>query len=129
MEAYRVETCGEGLRVVVSPQPQLHRAHVALYVRIGSRFEDAKTNGLSHFLEHMLYRGTPRLASAHEVNLAFESLGGYLYAATQVDFGTFSLTIPPESLDAAVALFAEVLAEPSFADIDVEKDIVCEEIL
>lgn len=126
---FHVETLGNGLRVVVAPQPQLHRAHVALYVRIGSRFEDEKTNGISHFLEHMLYRGTPRLATAHEVNHAFESLGGYLYASTQVDFGTFSVTLPPESLDEATALFAEVLANPTFADIEIEKQIVAEEIL
>lgn len=125
----RIETLGNGLRVVVVPQPQLHRAHLALYVRVGSRFETAKTNGLSHFLEHMLYRGTSRLSSAHDVNLAVESLGGYLYAATQVDFGVFSVTMPPESLDDATPLFGEILQGPTFADIDIEKEIVCEEIL
>jgi predicted Zn-dependent peptidase len=129
VEAPRRTTLANGLEVVVAPQPQLHRAHVALYVRVGSRFESAATNGLSHFLEHMLYRGTPRLPHAHDVNLAFESLGGYLYAATQVDFGVFSVTVPVESLREATALFAEVLMTPTFADIDVEKEIVCEEIL
>ncbi len=118
-----------GLRTVVLPRPPLHRAHVALYVRIGSRFETEATNGLSHFLEHMLYRGTARLKSAHEVNLAFERLGGYLYAATHSDFGVFSMTLPPESLDEACALFSEVLTDPAFYDIELEKDIVCEEIL
>jgi predicted Zn-dependent peptidase len=56
-------------------------------------------------------------------------VGGYLYAATQVDYGVFSLTMPPESLDEATPLFAEILREPTFADIDIEKEIVCEEIL
>jgi predicted Zn-dependent peptidase len=126
---FRVETLDNGLAVVVAPQPQLHRAHVALYVRVGSRFETAKNNGLSHFLEHMLYRGTPRLPHAHDVNLAFESLGGYLYAATQVDFGVFSVTLPTETLDATTELFADVLMHPTFADIEIEKEIVCEEIL
>jgi predicted Zn-dependent peptidase len=125
----RLERLGNGLRVVVAPQPQLHRAHLAVYVRVGSRFETPKTNGLSHFLEHMLYRGTPRLRNAHEVNLAVESVGGYLYAATQVDFGVFSVTMPPESVPAATALFGEILTEPTFADIGIEKEIVCEEIL
>lgn len=124
-----LETLGNGLRVVVAPQPQLHRAHIALYVRIGSRFETPKTNGLSHFLEHMLYRGTPRLPNAHEVNLAVESVGGHLYAATQVDYGVFSVTMPPESVPDATALFGEILHEPTFADIAIEKEIVCEEIL
>ncbi len=124
-----VETLANGLKVVVAPQPSLHRAHVALYVRVGSRFESAKENGLSHFLEHMLYRGTPRLPRAHDVNLAFESLGGYLYAATQVDFGVFSVTLPAETLEKTTALFADVMMEPTFTDIELEKEIVCEEIL
>jgi predicted Zn-dependent peptidase len=122
-------TLGNGLRVIVCPQPQLHRAHVALYVRVGSRFEERANNGLSHFLEHMIYRGTKRLPSAHAVNYAFERLGGYLYAATQTDYSTFSLTLPRESLADASALFAEVLCRPAFLDIAVEKGIVCEEIL
>lgn len=125
----RLERLDNGLRVVVAPQPQLHRAHLAVYVRVGSRFETPKTNGLSHFLEHMLYRGTPRLRTAHEVNLAVESVGGYLYAATQVDYGVFSVTMPPESVPAATDLFGEILREPTFADIAIEKEIVCEEIL
>ena len=57
-------TLANGLRVLVAPAPHIHRAHVALYVRVGSRYETPKSNGLSHFLEHMLYRGTPRLRSA-----------------------------------------------------------------
>jgi predicted Zn-dependent peptidase len=127
--SFRIETLDNGLPVVVAPQPQLHRAHVALYVRVGSRFETARENGLSHFLEHMLYRGTPTLPRAHDVNVAFESLGGYLYAATQVDFGVFSVTLPTETLPEATALFADVLMSPTFEDIEIEKEIVCEEIL
>jgi predicted Zn-dependent peptidase len=125
----RQATLANGLRVVVAPQPQLHRAHVALYVRVGSRFETQANNGLSHFLEHMLYRGTPSLRSAHEVNHAFESLGGYLYAATQTDFGVFSVTAPSESVAETSRLFGDVLAHPTFNDIEIEKGIVCEEIL
>jgi predicted Zn-dependent peptidase len=127
--SYSSLVLGNGLRVLAVPQPQLHRAHVGLYVRVGSRYETAQTNGLSHFLEHMLYRGTDRLKNAHEVNLAFEELGGYLYAATQTDFGVFSVTLPPESLAAACSLFSEVLCKPAFNDIEIEKGIVCEEIL
>jgi predicted Zn-dependent peptidase len=96
---------------------------------VGSRFETDKDNGISHFLEHMIYRGTRRVPSAHEVNLAFESLGGTLFASTQVDHGIFSLSLPPESLEDACALFGEVLSEPAFLDIDVERGIVAEEIL
>jgi predicted Zn-dependent peptidase len=118
-----------GLPVVVAPQPHLQRAYVALWARVGSRFETAKDSGISHFLEHMIYRGTRRIPSAHAVNLAFEGLGGSLFASTQVDHGIFSMALPPESLDEACALFGEVLSQPAFLDIDVERGIVTEEIL
>ena len=115
--------------MVVVPQPKLHRAHVGLWVRVGSRYETHDTNGIGHFLEHMIYRGTPRIPSAHAVNLAFEELGGSLFASTQVDHGIFAVTLPPETLDEASALFGEVLARPAFLDIDIERGIVLEEIL
>lgn len=118
-----------GLRVVSVALPHLQRAHVAAYVRVGSRFESERENGISHFLEHMLYRGTKKLPKAHDVNLAFENLGGYLYAATQVDLGVFSVTVPSESIGRATELFGDVLANPTFPDIDVERGIVREEIL
>jgi predicted Zn-dependent peptidase len=77
----------------------------------------------------MIYRGTQRVPSAHAVNLAFERLGGSLYASTQVDHGIFSLSLPPESLDQATSLFGEVLSQPAFLDMDIERGIVMEEIL
>src|ERR1700722_19642885 len=122
-------TLANGLRVVVAPQPQLHRAHVAPWSRVGSRFETSEDNGISHFLEHMIYRGTRRMPSAHAVNLAFERLGGLLFASTQVYHGIFSISLPPGALDEACALFGEVLSQPAFLDIDIERGIVLEEIL
>lgn len=118
-----------GLRLIAIAQPHLHRVQIAMHVRVGSRFETKKLNGISHFLEHMLYRGTEELGSAHAVNHAFESLGGVLFASTQVDHGIMSLALPPESMDAALPHFANVLTSPVFRDIEVEKGIVCEEIL
>jgi predicted Zn-dependent peptidase len=97
--------------------------------RVGSRYETAEDNGISHFLEHMLYRGSPSLKTAHDQAVAFEGLGASLYAATQADYGTMNLTMPPQSLEAATALFAEVVREPRFSSIEIERGIVREEIL
>ena len=127
--AFHAAALANGLRVVVAPLPKLNRAHLALWARVGSRFETRADNGISHFLEHMIYRGTRRVPSAHAVNLAFEQLGGSLYASTQVDHGIFSLSLPPESLGEASSLFGEVLSQPAFLDIDIERGIVMEEIL
>ncbi len=126
---FEIREHARGGRVVAVPLPHLHRAHIGLYVRTGSRFESPALSGISHFLEHMLYRGTKKLASAHDVNLAFERLGGSLYAATQVDWAIYSVSMPPENLAAAAKLLADVVAHPIFPDMDIEKGIVCEEIL
>ncbi|AUX22177.1 peptidase M16 [Sorangium cellulosum] len=118
-----------GLKLVLVPQPHVHRAVASLYLRVGSRFETQQNNGISHFLEHMLFRGTPSLPSAHAQALAFERLGGTLYAATHVDHGVMSISVPPANLDPVLALLGEVATSPRFTAIEVERGIVREEIL
>jgi predicted Zn-dependent peptidase len=122
-------TLPNGLRVVLVPQPNVHRAVSALYLRTGSRFETAAHNGVSHFLEHMVFRGTSSLPTAHEQALAFERLGGTLYAATHVDHGVMSVAIPPANLERILALLGEVTTCPRFSEIEIERGIVREEIL
>lgn len=118
-----------GLLVVLVPQPTVHRAVASLFLRVGSRFEAKRTNGISHFLEHMLFRGTPSLPSAHAQALAFERLGATLYAATHVDHGVMTVSVPPKNFDPVVRLMGEVALKPILSDIDVERQIVEEEIL
>jgi predicted Zn-dependent peptidase len=118
-----------GLRVLCVPREAANRAVVTMLVRVGSRFETAETNGISHFLEHMLYRGCGSQKTAHQQALAFEKLGGMLYAATQSDYGSLSLSVPPESLERALGTFAEVATSPRFSAIEIERGIVREEIL
>lgn len=122
-------TLGNGLRVRLVPLPHLQSATVSFLVRVGSRYESARTNGLSHFLEHMLYRGTETHPAPHELNLAIERLGGTLDAATHVDFTSYDLTLPPETIAQGVALLAEVLQQPLLTELRTEKQIIREEIL
>jgi len=128
-EVYRDVVLSNGLRVVLVPQPAVHRAVASLYLRVGSRFESKAQNGISHFLEHMLFRGTPTLPSAHAQALAFERLGGTLYAATHVDHGEMSVTVPPKNLLPILRLLGEVAAQPILTELEVERGIVREEIL
>ncbi len=118
-----------GLRVRLIPLPHLQTTTLSFFTRSGSRYEDAETNGLSHFLEHMLYRGTQEHPDAHELNLAIERLGGTLDAATHVDFTSYDLSLPLESTEDGLGLFAEVLQRPLLRDLRVEKEILREEIL
>ena len=118
-----------GLKVVLVPQPAVHRAVASLYLRVGSRFESKENNGISHFLEHMVFRGTPSMKTAHDQALAFERLGGTLYAATHVDHGVMSVGVPPKNLEPVLALLGEVAIAPLFTEIEIERGIVREEIL
>jgi len=122
-------TLSNGLRVVVVPQNSLHRVAFGLFVGVGSRHESPEDNGISHFLEHMLYRGTARHPSAHAQNLAFERLGGALSATTHADHTHLHVIAPPDSFAASMELLGEVVRAPRLGEIDVEKRIVREEIL
>lgn len=109
--------------------PHVHRSVLEAQIRTGSRFETPKNNGISHFLEHMLYRGTPSHPSAHEQALAFETLGGTLLAATAKDYGSMQIAMPTEQFEKVLPLISEVFQEPRYSGIDIERGIVAEEIL
>ena len=71
-----------GLRVVLCPCDHVVQAHVAIYFGVGSRHESSDENGITHVLEHMLFRGTASFESSAALNAAAEDIGGYLEAAT-----------------------------------------------
>jgi predicted Zn-dependent peptidase len=117
-----------GLTVVTVELPHLHSVSVVMYARVGSRYESSTDNGLSHFLEHMLFRGTERLPDAYALNHAIEALGGTLYAETGRDYSLYQISLHPETLLPGLELFGEIFAQPSFSDVDVERRIVLEEM-
>jgi predicted Zn-dependent peptidase len=119
-------TIGNGLRVVTVELPHLHTATLVLYVKVGSRLESPDDNGLSHFVEHMLFRGTERYPTSYDLNLAVESLGGTLYAETGRDYSLYQVTLVPELVEDGVALFGELFGRPRFADI--ERALILEEM-
>jgi predicted Zn-dependent peptidase len=122
-------TLSNGLEVAVTPLPHLHTVTIVAGVRVGARHESARDNGISHFLEHMLFRGTAQHPTAHAFNLAVEELGGTLQAATRADFTTYDLTLPPEHAPQGIALLAEIFEHPALLHPELEKRIVREEIL
>jgi predicted Zn-dependent peptidase len=123
------KTLPNGLRVVVAERPELHRVAVGLFVGVGSRYESERDNGISHFLEHMLYRGTAKNPSAHAQNLAFERIGGALSATTHADHTHLNVIAPPATLSESMELLGAVVRSPRLGEIAVERRIVREEIL
>lgn len=117
-----------GLRILTIPLPHLHTASLAMFVKVGSRFEQPADNGLSHFVEHMLFRGTGAYPTSWDLNFAIERLGGTLHAETGRDLSLFQMAVEPDVLDAGLALFGELFGRPRFADIELERRIILEEI-
>jgi predicted Zn-dependent peptidase len=128
---YRVfrDALANGLRVVTVEAPHLHSASVALYVRAGSRYETPETNGLSHFVEHMLFRGSASYPDSFALNRAIEERGGTLYAETGRDYSLYQISLHPRELVGAVEILGDLFSTPRFGDIDRERAIVLEEIL
>jgi predicted Zn-dependent peptidase len=118
-----------GVRLNLVRMPAVHSAALDVHVRVGSRFETVRDNGISHFHEHMLHRGIPGHPTAHAQALAFEELGAAFGAMTYVDHGALSCGVPAENLERCVELTALLCESPLFSDIAIEKGIVREELL
>jgi predicted Zn-dependent peptidase len=118
-----------GLRVATVACPGLHRAVIVAGARVGARDETARTNGLSHLLEHALFRGTRSWPSAQSLNRHVEVFGGTLGAATTCNETSFELSFPPRALRKAAGVFRELFSSPAMADLEIEKKIVREETL
>jgi predicted Zn-dependent peptidase len=121
-------TLDNGLAVTTVALPHLHTAVCALFVKVGARFEAAEDNGLSHFVEHMLFRGTERYPTSLALNTAIERLGSTLHAETGRDYTLFQLALEPAHVPAAIDLLGELLGRPRFSDIELERTLILEEI-
>jgi predicted Zn-dependent peptidase len=118
-----------GLRVVTVETPYLHTANLCLYVRAGSRYETVESNGLSHFVEHMLFRGSSQFPDSLSLNRAIEELGGTLYAETGRDYSLYQIPLRAQDIRRGLEILGDLFSTPAFRDIDLERQIILEEIL
>ena len=118
-----------GLRVVTVAIPHLHAAEVAVYLKVGGRDDPGGKEGLSHFLEHMLFRGTAEYPTGLALETAFEAIGGAVNAATDAETTCLYSRLHPDHLAEGIALFASMLRRPLLSDLETEKRIVIEEAL
>lgn len=111
------------------PAAGLHSAMIALYVRAGSRHETAETNGVSHFLEHLFFRGSLGWPDTVGMNAAVESAGGNLNGITARDHGCYYTPIHADELSTGLAILGDMIRRPLLREMDVEREIILEEIL
>lgn len=126
---HRISVLSNRLRVVSIILPHLHSLEISVYVKVGGRNDPGQRSGLSHFLEHMLFRGTEEYASSLEIEAAFEELGGAVNAATDVDSTCFYARIHPKNAAKGMDILASMLLRPRLEGIETERRIISEEAL
>jgi predicted Zn-dependent peptidase len=116
-----------GVRVVTERMPWVRSVALGLWVRTGSRDESLSQAGVSHFLEHMLFKGTDR-HSAIEISELFDGMGASVNAATSKESTHLHARFLDEHTDRALDVLAEMLLAPSYPEVDSEREVVLEEI-
>ena len=118
-----------GLRIVTETLPALRSVSVGFWVGVGSRDEHDGQFGASHFLEHLLFKGTAD-RSAAQIAHAVESVGGDMNAFTAQEMTSFYVRVPDDELDLALDILAEVVWAPALRpnDVDAERNVILEEI-
>lgn len=125
---FREAALDNGLRVIAEVDPEAHSAACGFFVRTGARDEPSPHMGVSHFLEHMMFKGTDDL-SAEDLNRRFDELGARNNAYTTHELTCFHAQALPEALPEALGLLARML-RPALRreDFDREKQVILEEI-
>ena len=126
-EGVRVTSLDGGVRVVTEEVPSVRSVALGLWTRTGSRDEGPGQEGLSHFLEHLLFKGTERYSSI-QISELFDGMGAAANAATSKESTHVHARFLDEHLAEVFDLMAEMMLGPTFPDIDSEREVVLEEI-
>jgi predicted Zn-dependent peptidase len=127
VESYLLTTLDGGGRVITEPLPSVRSVAIGLWVGAGSRDEDDSQAGISHFLEHLLFKGT-RAYSALEIAEIFDAFGGELNASTARDYTVVYGRVLDEHLETALDVMTDMVFAPTLSDLDSEREVVLEEI-
>ena len=125
----QTEALPNGLVVITEPMEHVHSVSVGIWLRTGSRCEPPGLNGISHFIEHMVFKGTSR-RTAEDIAREVDSVGGMLDAFTSKEMVCFNTRVLDEHLPKAFDVLADMVLDPKFAEdeIDREKSVILEEI-
>jgi len=125
----RVSVLSSGVRVATDPMAHSQSVAIACFVGVGSRDEPSELAGASHFLEHLLFKGTLR-RTAREINRAVDAVGGDFNAYTVRESTVFYVRVPAAHAQFATDLLCEVIASPRFdpADVEIERNVILGEL-
>jgi predicted Zn-dependent peptidase len=119
-----------GLRVVTEHMPDVRSVSIGFWVGAGARDEPPELAGASHFLEHLLFKGTPD-RSARQIAEAVDGLGGEMNAYTTKEYTAFYVRVLSDRLEVALDILCDIMSRPAFraAEVEAERQVILEELL
>jgi predicted Zn-dependent peptidase len=127
---YEKTTFANGLRLLTSSMPHTHSVAVSIYIGAGSRYETPDLSGVSHFIEHMCFKGTRKRPTAQLISETIDGVGGMLNAATDREFTVFYAKVARPHLELALDVLSDLVLTPLFDPREFEKErkVVLEEL-
>ncbi len=124
-----LKTLDNGIRVIAEPLPNYNSVAVGIWVKTGSTCETPQENGISHFIEHMLFKGTDK-RTAKQIAVDMDKIGGQLNAFTSKECTCYHARVVPEKLDVAVDVLSDLFSGSTLdaQELEKEKGVVLEEI-
>jgi predicted Zn-dependent peptidase len=120
--SWQISTLSNGLRVVTTPVPTSQAASINIFIGVGSRGESRRVNGVSHFLEHMLFKGTDRRPDAITIAEAIEGAGGVLNAYTSKELTCYWNQVPYDMLGVAMDVVCDMVLNSKLEGEEVERE-------
>src|SRR5437762_10854243 len=129
-DVYEKTTLPNGLRVITAAMPHSRSAAVQIYVGAGARQEPPEVSGISHFVEHMVFKGTSRRPNPVQISEAIEGLGGALDASTDQEHTNYRALVPSPHMATALDVLTDMLRGSQFASAENKKErsVIIEEI-
>ncbi len=126
---YRKDTLSNGIRVVSETMPKSRSMSIGVWVKVGSRHESPQIGGVSHFIEHLFFKGTEK-RTAKDIAIEIDALGGEMNAFTSQETTTYYVKVLDEHLPTAIDILADILLGSKFdpREMDKERKVILEEI-
>ena len=127
---FQITTLDNGLRIVTSSMPHTRSVTISFFVGAGSRYEQPEKAGISHFVEHLCFKGTSRRRSAKEISEAIEGVGGMLNGGTDRELTIYWCKVPRPHFALALDVLVDMLRNSTFDADEVEKErkVIIEEL-
>ncbi len=127
---YKKTTLANGLRILTCTMPQTYSISLAIFLGAGSRYEPPEEAGISHIIEHMCFKGTPKRPTAKEITEAIEGVGGLLNASTDHEMTVYWCKVARPHFNIAVDVVLDMLRNAKFDPEDMEKErkVILEEL-